>query len=197
VNAPEDRHGNAPASSNVGLSHYRKLFRWVEGLLAGVGLCFIVYQLAFESTVMTSDSMAPTLQGTTYENGDHILLEKVSGYFCGPKRWEIYFYYDGEGTPVAKRIVGLPGEKISIRDNQVYVNGVELRRPEALRSIKYFGQGNLAKGREVDCGDGYFMLGDASADSYDSRYTGVVTGTRFRGRVWCVISPRDHMGFVR
>jgi signal peptidase I len=141
--------------------------------------------------------MAPTLSGTSYENGDRILLEKLTSRFRAPKRWEIYFYYDTEGTPVAKRVVGLPGEKISIQTNEIYINGIPLPRPKQLQSLKYFGYGSLAKGREIDCGQGYFMLGDASNDSFDSRFTGLVTRGRFRGRVWCVLSPLAHAGFVK
>jgi len=58
-----------------------------------------------------------------------------------------------------------------------------------------YAYGNLANGREVNCENGYFMLGDASIDSLDSRYTGVVTKDRFRGRVWCVVAPAERRGF--
>jgi signal peptidase I len=173
------------------------MLRWGEHLFACIGVCFVLYHLAFESTVMTSDSMAPTLQGTSYENGDRILLEKVSGYFRAPRRWEIYFYYNSEGTPVAKRVVGLPGERISIRKNRIYINGTELEPPGQLREIKYYDYGELANGREVDCGHAYFMLGDASADSFDSRFTGLVMKNQFRGRAWLIAWPRAHFGFVR
>jgi signal peptidase I len=145
---------------------------------------------------MTSDSMAPTLNGTSYQNGDRILLEKITGRLRAPKRWEIYFYYDSDGNPVAKRVVGLPGEAISVKNKEIYINGTPLTKPKKLQSINYFGYGTLAGGRQVNCGQGYFMLGDASVDSYDSRYTGVVTKERFRGRVLCIVSPRAHAGFV-
>src|SRR5690242_19966272 len=101
----------------------RRILRWIEHVLAGVGLCFIIYRFCFEMIVMTSDSMKPALQGTSYENGDRILVEKVTKHWRSPKRWEVYFMYDAEGTPVAKRIVGLPGEKVSVKDNQVRING--------------------------------------------------------------------------
>jgi len=58
-----------------------------------------------------------------------------------------------------------------------------------------YAYGNLANGREVNCENGCFMLGDASIDSQDSRYTGVVTKDRFRGRVWCVVAPAERRGF--
>jgi signal peptidase I len=175
----------------------RWICRWAERLLACVGLCFIVYHVCFESTVMISDSMAPALNGTAYENGDSVLLEKITGWFRAPHRWEIYFFYDSEGTAVAKRVVGLPGEKIAIKKNEIYINGVPLPRPQNLRTNKYFDYGSLANGREVDCGTGYFMLGDSSVDSLDSRYTGLVTRDRFRGRAWCILWPFAHAGFVK
>ena len=170
--------------------------RWAERLLALIGLCFILYHLGFELTVMTSDSMAPTLRGNAYENGDRILVEKVSGWFRKPRRWEIYFFYDAEGTPVAKRIVGLPGEKISIQRKRIYINGAEIQVPEPLRFLKFYPLGNLTRGREFDCGSRYFVLGDDSRDSYDSRFLGVVERSRFRGRVWCILAPRSRSGFV-
>ena len=174
-----------------------RILRWVEPILACAGLCFIVYHLCFEFTVMVSDSMAPALSGTAYENGDSVLLEKVTGRFRAPRRWEIHSYYDTEGNRVAKRVVGLPGERIAIKNNVIFINGSPLERPKYLQTNRYFGFGTLAGNREVNCGKGYFMLGDSSADSFDSRYTGIVTGDRFRGRAWCILWPPARAGFVR
>lgn len=184
-----------PAANKRSLGRW--IFRWAERLLACVGLCFIVYHLCFELTVMTSDSMTPALNGTSYENGDSILLEKISSRFRAPRRWEIYFFYDSEGNAVAKRVVGLPGERIAIKTNEILINGIPLERPKNLQGNKYFGYGSLANGHVVDCGNGYFMMGDASADSFDSRYTGLVTRDRFRGRAWCILWPSAHAGFVK
>jgi signal peptidase I len=170
-------------------SWIRICLRWAERVFAIIGLSFVVYHLGFELTIMTSGSMAPALQGTSYENGDRILVEKVTGRFRSPKRWEIYFLYDAEGTPVAKRIVGLPGERISIKGTSVYINGVEMRPPQRLQSLKYYPLGNLARGHEVECGNNYFVLGDDSQDSYDSRFLGPVTSSQLRGRAWCILWP--------
>ena len=178
-------------------SRFRRALRVAERLLAVIGLGFILYHAAFEVIVMTSDSMAPTLQGTTFQNGDRILLEKVSGRVRSPRRWEISYFHNEDEIPVAKRVVGQPGERISIRNRQIFINGVALERPGKLKSLEYLGYGNLANNREVDCEQGYFMLGDASIDSYDSRFTGVVNRNAFQGRVWCVLWPLSHAGFVR
>lgn len=174
----------------------RRFLRWAERVFAVIGLCFVIYHLGFELIVMTSASMAPALQGTSYSNGDRILVEKVTGCFRAPKRWEIYFLYDAEGTPVAKRIVGLPGEKVSIKGTSVYINGAETRPPQRLQSLKYYPLGNLARDHEVECGNDYFVLGDDSQDSYDSRYLGPVTSGQLRGRAWCILWPPSRVGFV-
>jgi signal peptidase I len=178
-------------------SRLRKVIRWTEHLFAVIGVCFVVYHLCFEVIVMTSDSMAPALQGTSFECGDRILVEKISGWFRKPKRWEIYFYYNSEGTPVAKRVVGMPGEKVSIKNKTVYLNGKEAHPPDYLEHLKYYTFGNVAAGREVDCGAGYYVLGDDSRDSYDSRFLGPVPPKDFRGRVWLVLWPFERFGSVR
>lgn len=178
-------------------SPVRNVVRWAEHVLAGVGLLFVIYSAGFELIVMTSDSMTPTLQGTNYDNGDRILLERVTGWFRAPRRWEIYHYFDPDGTPVTKRIVGLPGEKISLRKGMIYIDGKELVRPPELNRVNYLAYGNLAANREVDCKDGYFMLGDASIDSYDSRFTGIIEGDQFRGRVLCVVAPWKRLRLVQ
>ena len=171
--------------------------RAIERALACVGLLFLIFHLTLEPVVMVSESMAPTLNGTSYATGDRVLLEKLSPMLRSPRRWEIYSYYDDEGTPVAKRIVGLPGERISVKNRKVYVNGKEMERPRHLAPARYYPYGNLSNGHEIECVDGYFMLGDSSLDSFDSRFTGVVKKERFRGRVWCVVSPAEHRGMVR
>jgi signal peptidase I len=173
-----------------------RLLRWAEHLLAAIGLCFLVYHLCFEITVMTTDSMAPTLLGISYDNGDRILVEKITRRFRPPKRWEIYFFYNEEGTAVAKRVVGLPGEKVSIKNKCICINGVPIDLPARLKDRKYYPFGNLSAGREVDCGPGYYLLGDDSRDSYDSRFIGPIKRHQLRGRVWCILYPFSRFGFL-
>src|SRR4051794_14261948 len=90
-------------------SRAKKALRLIKHCLATIGFCFIFYHLCFEVTVMTSSSMAPTLRGSSNDDGDRILVEKITGRFRRPRRWEIYFFYNTDGIPVAKRVIGLPG----------------------------------------------------------------------------------------
>jgi signal peptidase I len=165
-------------------------------VLAATGLSFIVFHLCFETIVMTSDSMAPTLCGTNYKSGDRILVEKVTSWFRAPKRWEIHYFHDDEGMAVAKRIVALPGETIGIKQKSIWINGSKLEMPRELAHLKYHSFGNIAADRQVKCDGGYYMLGDDSRDSYDSRFTGPISPDRFRGRVWCILWPLSRASFV-
>jgi len=171
--------------------------RWAERFFAVLGVCFLIYHVCFELTAMTTDSMAPTLRGTSYKNGDRILIEKVSAWFRRPRRWEIYFYYNADGMPVAKRIVGLPGEIVSLKDKKIYIDGKLSDPPDDLKNLTYYAFGNLSAGREVNCEQGYYVLGDDSRDSYDSRFLGPVSRQEFRGRAWCVVWPISRFGMVR
>ncbi|MBI1840155.1 MAG: signal peptidase I [Verrucomicrobia bacterium] len=175
----------------------RRLARWIERGLACVGLLFLLFHLSLEVLVMTSDSMSPALKGSSFETGDHVLVDKLSRRLRSPQRWEIYSYYNEDSILVAKRIVGLPGERISIRGDSVFVNGSPLERPHRLPPVRYYPYGSLAEGREVKCVAGYFMLGDDSIDSLDSRYSGEVANDRLIGRAFCVLSPASRRGFVR
>lgn len=181
----------------AGRSKLRRALRWLEHVFAIVGVCFVASHFLFEYEVMVSDSMSPALKGTAPENGDRVLVEKVTPHFRAPHRWDIYYFYDSEGTPVAKRVLGLPGERISVRNNKVCINGVELAYPDHLKSLKHYALGDLITGREIDCGAGYFMLGDNSIDSWDSRFLGAVRPERFIGRVWLIIGPRSRFGFAK
>ncbi len=168
-----------------------KIFCYVRNLLALVGLILIIYHLFFNVMVIYSDSMAPTLKGTATTPRDYILTERISYIFRKPRRWEIIKYTTDDElyTNVMKRIVALDGETISIKDHWICINGEPVERPTGLDFLKYYGVGELNDGREVKCDGGYFMLGDDSMDSYDSRFTGIVTPDRFEGRAIMIIWP--------
>jgi signal peptidase I len=171
--------------------------RSLERLLAVVGLCVLVYHTCFDYGVMISGSMSPTLQGNDEATGDRVIFEKITGRFHAPRRWAIYQFHTPEGLTVAKRIVGLPGERISLRGGILCINGKPVPIPTSLSHLHYYALGNLAQNHEVDCRTGYYVLGDDSKDSLDSRYEGVLAPDRFTARAWLIIGPSGRRGLVR
>jgi signal peptidase I len=108
---------------------------------------------------------------------DHLLVAK----FLAPRRWDVvvFDYPDDPSQVFVKRLVGLPGEKIYIQDGSVWVDGEKLAPPESIRGIEYLAQLPFPTGvkswgspdRPAQLGeDEYFVLGDFSAWSHDSRY---------------------------
>jgi len=110
-------------------------------------------------------------------SGDRIAVAK----FFTPQRWDMIVFQsprDPESTFV-KRLVGLPGEKIHIEDGAVWVNGKRQTPPDSIRGIEYLSEAHHrpelepwgSADRPALLGDDeYFVLGDFSAQSHDSRF---------------------------
>ncbi len=174
----------------------RSALRWGHHALAGVGLLFMVYHAAFQLSVIMSPSMAPTLQGTCAADGDRVLTERITYRLRGPRRRELVAFSNREGVQVMKRVMALPGETIELRDGQFYINGGPVDLPPELQDREYMAYGNLRRGRPVECQDGYFVMGDDSKDSQDSRFEGPVPPDRITGRPWLIVWPPERISAV-
>lgn len=174
----------------------RRAARLLERGFALIGVAFVAYLLCFDLSVMTSGSMSPALVGESRRDGDWVLTEKLSYRFRRPRRWEVVTFRTEEADQRMKRVVGLPGERVSLIGGEVAIGGTVPRRPESLGYLKYYPYGSLWRGRQVACGDGYFVLGDDSKDSQDSRYEGPLAEEAIVGRAWLIVWPPGRMAFV-
>jgi signal peptidase I len=178
---------------------FRRLLRFIEHALAIVGAAALVYHGTLHLSVIASASMAPTLQGDSPENGDMVLSERVSFWLRAPRRWELVAFHEPEQEmQIMKRVVGLPGEKIAFdQKSQVFtIDGTAVTRPASLEPIRYFAYGGLASGKTAASESGYYVLGDYSADSQDSRWVGPVDPSRIFARPWLIVWPPSRIRFV-
>jgi signal peptidase I len=176
----------------------RWLLRQAERALALIGLGMIVYFACFDLSRVTSQSMAPTLRGEDWQTGDCVLTEKVSYWLRQPRRWEVMTFRTRDGVQVMKRVIGLPGEHVQLRrGGQIVIDGKPLDVPTELSFLHYFPFGNVIEDQVVDCKDGYYILGDNSQDSDDSRFNGPVWPEQVTGRAWLIVAPAKHRGFIR
>ena len=174
------------------------LMRQTEHAFALIGLGTILYFACFDLSRITSDSMSPTLQGHDWQSGDWVLTEKISFWFRRPHRWEVVTFRNNDGMQVMKRVVGLPGETVQMKpDEQLVINGEPIELPEGLGFLHYCPYGNLVSGKSVACKDGYFILGDNTRDSDDSRFNGPLPPDQMIGRAWLIVATGEHRGFIR
>jgi signal peptidase I len=194
------RNLNRPTPSSRGMWARRlthSFRRACEYALAMIGAANLIYLCCLDLSIMTSPSMAPTLKGTSIKNGDRVLAERVSYWFRSPRRWEVVMYFNPQKIRVMKRVIALPGQTICIpREGEILIDGQRVLPPDSSSKYWYYPQGDLAKGKTVPCGDDYYVLGDASGDSEDSRFNGPLPASKVAGRAWLIVWPWDRMGFV-
>ena len=178
---------------------WRWFLRLLEHSLAVVGLLAFVYHGGFHLSAVSSHSMAPTLRGESLLQGDVVLSERVSYRFRRPRRWELIMFREEEFyLQVMKRVVGLPGESVRLDDKTqtIFINGIPAPRPAPLHGIHYLAYGNLTGGKSANSSDGYYVLGDFSMDSQDSRWTGPVKPSQIMARPWMIVWPPSRIRFV-
>ncbi len=175
----------------------RSILREVLGLLAVlVVLCLLIYlaiRFVGEQVEISDDSMYPTLS-----DEDRVIVEKLSYEFSDPKRFDVVVFpleYQEDAYSV-KRVIGLPGETVQIRDGVIYINGNQLDDSYGYETIK--NPGLASEG--VTLGEQeYFVLGDNRNDSIDSREPSVgnVSRSEMIGRAVFCMWPMKAFGFIR
>jgi signal peptidase I len=153
----------------------------------------IVFHTGFTLHEIVSPSMSPVLTGDA-TGGDWVLAERVTRWVRGPRRFDVVAFRNSEGLTVMKRVAGLPGETVSVSGGRLLVGGQPvLGQPT---HVTYLAYGNLAGGRRVECGEGYYLLGDDSRDSQDSRFDGPIPARSLRSRAWLRLWPLRRFGLV-
>lgn len=157
-------------------------------IVAALLLSFVISKFVAHHTSVEGNSMEATLN-----NGDQLVVEKVSYYFHDPKRFDIVVFNYDHGISFIKRVIGLPGETVQIKDGEVYINGVLLH--EELDVAIMEDPGLAAE--EIHLGeDEYFVLGDNRNHSNDSRKgeIGMVKKSQIQGRAWLRFFPVGDFG---
>ena len=134
----------------------------------------------------------------TLQDGDQLIVDKISYRFKEPKRFDIivFPYQYEENVFYIKRIIGLPGETVQVKEGYTYINGQKLESD--VYGAEVMEGGGIAEEPIVLGKDEYFVLGDNRNHSSDSRdpSVGVLTRKDLLGRAWLRIYPFDHMGVI-
>jgi signal peptidase I len=179
----------------------------IEAVLLAV-VVFMLLQTTVRNFKVDGSSMDPTL-----ENGQYLLVNRlvylriemdrfssivpfwqaeedsVRYAIHPPERGEVIVFEFPDVIPsnpkrdFVKRVIGLPGETIEVKDGVPFVDGVVLEEP-------YLTTKDRSNGRKVELGAGeYYVMGDNRAHSNDSRSWGAVPEENLRGKVWMIYWP--------
>ena len=144
-----------------------EILGWVEVIVIAVVLALVIDSFIIINATIPSGSMEKTIM-----TGDRVLGLRFVYWFNDPKRGDIVvFKYPvdealGENTKYIKRVIGLPGETVEIRDGAVYIDGEELKEDYINGTWKVRNDGITFKVPEGE----YLMLGDNRNNSSDARY---------------------------
>lgn len=169
----------------------KKLVLWAVAILI-VCMFAVLLVAAFGRRVsIAGDSMSPVL-----ENGDVVLVNHFIYKVKKPSRGDIVaFRQDEAGHYSVKRVAGLPGETVQIKDGKLLIDGKEPEDGIFASDIEYAGEAT----DPVKLGkDEYFVIGDNDDASDDSRLPSIgnITKKEIFGQAWFIVSPAKDFGFV-
>ncbi len=184
------------------------LKEWVESIIIAVILALVIRTFVVQAFKIPSGSMIPTFQV-----GDRIFVNKfIYGAkvpflninlpaLRSPKRGDIIVFISPD-TPqkdFVKRLIAVGGERVEIKDRRILINGKLVDEPYSVRSLDYYNSGDYGReGQVIEVPkDSYFVLGDNSASSRDSRFWGFVPKKNLLGKVILIYWPLHRMKIIR
>lgn len=193
-NRDDERYDSYDSEEERESSILRELGGWILYILIIIGLTYLIITFVGQRTRVSGSSME-----TTLHNGDNLIVDKLSYRFRDPKRYDIivFPYKYEENTYYIKRIIGMPGETLQIKDGYVYIDGEQLTSD--IYGNELIEDPQTAEEPVTLGEDEYFVMGDNRNHSMDSRdpSVGVLKKSALMGRAWVRIYPFNNVGVIR
>lgn len=179
---------------NVNIPLVKEIVAWMVEIVIVLAIAFVFVYFFGMRTSVVGQSMAETL-----DNGDQILVNRFIYKIVGPKANDVVVFLPNGNEKshyYVKRVVGVPGDTVQIKDGTVYINGTAFEEKVDTAAMEDAG---LA-GDSITLGDDeYFVLGDNRNNSEDSRYANIGNVKReyMVGKAWFVLTTGDRFGFIK
>ena len=195
-------HGNKSKKKKAS----NEYLEWTKALVIAVVLVFVIRQFLFSPFIVDGASMQPN-----FETGERLIVNKLIYNIGKPKYGDVVvFNVPEQGRKFIKRVIGVPGDTISLKGDELYINGKLIDEPYIREVVAakhaqgqmYNGSGNQydfpnSKNSETVVPEGtVFAMGDNRGDSTDSRYLGFISEKEIIGRAEVIFWPLNQVKFI-
>lgn len=174
----------------------REIREWGESLIIAFILAMIIRTFVVQAFKIPSGSMRPT-----FMEGDRILVSKFVYKFKEPQTGDIvvFKYPEDKKKDFVKRMIARGGETVEIKEGDILINGKLAQSPQVVRDIYYYNRGDYGQmGQKITVPpDSYYVLGDNSGSSRDSRYWGFVPKKNLQGKAFFIYWPLNRIKVIK
>ncbi|HLO12982.1 MAG TPA: signal peptidase I [Pseudoneobacillus sp.] len=174
----------------------REGMEWIKALGIGLIIFAFIRTFFFSNYVVEGESMMPTL-----EDGNKLFVNKIGYQVEDLNRFDVIVFHANDKEDFVKRIIGLPGDRIEYRDEQLIINGKKYDEPFLEKYRKEVLGGKLTgdftleerTGEKIVPKNHLFVLGDNRLGSWDSRHFGFISVDQVVGKVNLRYWPIDEL----
>ncbi|MGD6816188.1 signal peptidase I [Metabacillus sp. 113a] len=178
----------------------KEFFEWLKAIALAVIIAVIIRQFLFSTVVVDGESMLPALNPF-----DRMIVNKAGFSLSGPERFQIVVFHASQDEDYIKRIIGLPGDSIEYKRDQLYINGRPAAEPYLEEYKKRLIDPPLTENFSLEEVTGrkrvpeghVFVMGDNRRISKDSRHIGTVPIAEILGEAKIVYWPLPDMRIVK
>lgn len=176
----------------------RRRTNWLVETIITVVLALALY-LVIQAFLVQTYRVEGRSMDDSLHDGQHLLIDKLTPRFDDYSRGDVVVLHPPDepedSTPFIKRVIGVAGDHLELRDGTVWIDGIEIDEP-------YLAPGSVTEPGFDDTTDWdieegeVFVMGDNRLDSRDSREFGTVETSEIVGRAWLRFWPLDQLGIL-
>jgi signal peptidase I len=171
-------------------------WEWINALAIAIALAFLIRTFLFSPFIVEGESME-----TTLHNEEKLVVNKAIYYLEKPQRGDIIVFHAEETRDYIKRVIGVEGDTVEVKNDILYINGKQVDEPYLAKKreeAKELGVPLTEDFAPVTVPKGHiFVMGDNRLNSRDSRMIGPVSIDKVVGRAEFVIWPFKQIRITR
>ena len=189
LRAKDDREDETPPAKEPLVidsepSGFKKFFQYAWEIIKIVVISLVIIVpirlYVVQPFIVEGDSMTPN-----FHDGEYLIVDEISYRFRAPQRGEVVILHppQAEKTYYIKRVIGLPGETLELRDGRIYIYNDEFPDGRVLSEVNYLTKNQITEMAKVTLkADEYYVFGDNRDNSLDSRRIGPIPLQNIKGR---------------